>query len=163
VAVKINKSFEGLIKYLVEYEKEVAEAAKEQSKTKPRPWFNFNDNSLSTKPDPSLVVSAEKKTEEELHKVLDREESGLSQEYVDARSKDDSKSNEIAAPKVSGDFMAALSRDAREMWRGRIRMIAHADSRCAGNGQDNGPLRRHTLDFISRVFLKAEEDKKSDG
>ena len=160
MAVKINTYFEGIVKYLVEYEKEAAEAAQTQAQDKPRPWMNFSDNSLREKPDPSLSVSAEDKTEAELHKVFDREESGLNKEYTEARSKDDSKTNETATPKVCGDFMAALERDMRAQWRGRIRMVAHAASRQAGNGQDNGPIRRHTLDFVSRIFLKAEEDKK---
>lgn len=156
MAVKINQSFQKLVEYLVAHEKKVGEAAKEQSAGKPRPWMDFSQSPLTTK--------AEKKAEDEggLRPVFSREDSGLNQEYVDARSKEDSKSNEIAVPKLEGDIMAAFERDKRMQWRTRIRMVAHAAARRAGNGLDKGPLRKHTLDYLSRIFLKAEE-KKSDG
>jgi hypothetical protein len=153
VAVKINEYFQKLIEYLVEHEKKVGEAAETQSAGKPRPWMDFSQDPLS--------VKAEKKAENEdgLHPVFSREDSGLNQEYIDARSNDKSKTNEVAVSKLSGDFMAAMERDKRMQWRGRIRMVAHAAARRAGNGLDKGPLRRHTLDYLSRIFLKAEEKK----
>ena len=147
VPVKLDETFEKLIDHLVEHEKTVAEAV--QQSGDPKPWMNFSGEDLETK--------AEDKEESSLHDVFDREK--VNESYVDARSKDDSKANEIAVPKLAGDFMAALERDKREQWRDRIRTMAHAAARRAGDGQNSGPLRRHTIDFLSRIFLKAEEKK----
>lgn len=153
MAVKVNEYFQNLIDYLVAHEKEIGEAAQTQSAGTPRPWFDFADDPLSGK--------ATKKVEGEdgLNDVFSREISGLNQEYVEGRNKGETKSNEIATPKLEGDIMAAMERDKRMQWRSRIRMVAHAASRHAGDGSDKGPLMKHTLGYISRIFLKAEEKK----
>lgn len=142
---KLDQTFEKLVDALVEHEKKVAEAAQKQSD--PRPWMNFSDSELKT--------PAEDKDEETLHKVFDRKESDDA--YVKARQDKDAKSNETATPKLTADFLAGFERDKRMQWRSRIRMVAHAASRRAGNGQTNGPLRRNTVDYLERIFLKAEE------
>ena len=146
MSVELDETFESLIEYLVAHEKEVSDSI---PNTEPRPWMNFSGNDLKTK--------AEEKTEEALHDVFDRE--SVNQAYVSARSNNEAKANEVAVPKLSGDFMASMERDKRAQWRSRIRSVAHALGRRAGNGDDSGPLRRHTVDFVSRIFLKAEEKK----
>lgn len=140
----IDSRFEALVTYLTAHEKEVAESVDKQE---PRPWMNFSGDDLETK--------AEDKKEATLHDVFSRDKAN--EDYTKARNDEEAKSNETALPKLAGDFMAAFERDKREQWRSRIRTIAHAQSRRAGNGQDEGPIRRHTMEFLSRIFMKAEE------
>jgi hypothetical protein len=142
---KLDQTFEKLVDATVEHEKTVAEAMHKQSK--PRPWMNLSSSDLKT--------PAEDKDEETLHDVFDRKESDDA--YVEARQNKDAKANETAAPKLTADFLAGWERDKRMQWRSRIRMVAHAMGRRAGNGQDGGPLRRNTVDYLERIFLKAEE------
>jgi predicted GNAT superfamily acetyltransferase len=146
VALELDETFEKLVEYLVAHEEEVSKSVPDKL---PRPWMNFNSDDLKTK--------AEDKKETTLHDVLSRDDAN--EAYVKARENEEAKSNEVAVPKIAGDFLASLERDKRAQWRGRIRSVAHALSRRAGNGQDNGPLRRHTIDFVSRIMLKAEEKK----
>lgn len=147
----LDKKFEKLIDYLVEREEAVADAM--QSQGDPRPWLNFSTG--------DLVVKATEKTEAELDKVFDRNDAN--EAYVKARSDEEAKSRDVAVSKLAGDFLAAFERDMRMRWRGRIRMIAHAAARRAGNGKASGPLRRCTVDFLERMFLKSSEEVKQSG
>jgi hypothetical protein len=70
---------------------------------------------------------------------------------------EESRSNELIMPKVQGDFLASVERDKRMQWRGRIRMAAHKATRSRGFGVTNGAVWRRTLDYFSRIILKAEE------
>lgn len=148
---RIVKGFEGLIKYLVAHEKDVATAVSEQGEAKP--WMNLSSDTLSEK--------ATEKTEEELAKVFKRDDAN--EDYDKARADTEAKSKETALPKLAGDFLAACERDKRAQWRSRIRWAAHALGRRFGNGLDEGPLRRNTLDYLSRVYMKAQEVKASGG
>ena len=151
MAAKIDKKFEKLAEHLVKHEEAVATAMQAQST--PRPWMNFSDDKLET--------AASEKSEAELDSVFDREDAN--QAYVQARSNEEAKAKEVAVAKIAGDFLGACERDKRMQWRGRIRMVAHAASRRAGNGKNSGPLRRCTVDYLERVFLKASEKVKQSG
>jgi len=148
---RIVKNFEDFIKYAVAHEAAVAEAVSGQGEAKP--WMNLSGSELSDK--------ATEKTEEEIAKVFKREDANT--DYDKARADPEAKSKETALPKLAGDFLAACERDKRAQWRSRIRWAAHALGRRYGNGQDNGPLRRNTLDYLSRVYMKAQEVKASGG
>jgi len=146
----MDKGFEKLIETLVAHEKSVADAAFDQSK--PRAWMTFADQTMKT--------PIEEKDEEKLHDTFSRDD--VEEKYIKASNDKESKSNELALPKLQGDFMAAFERDKRMQWRSRIRMVAHAMSRRAGNGNEKGSIRRRTIDYFSRIFLKAE-DYQRDG
>lgn len=146
---RIVKGFEDLIKYLVAHETKVADAVSGQSD--PKPWMNLSGDELSEK--------ATEKTEDELAKVFKRDDAN--EDYEKARADPEAKSKETALPKLAGDFLAACERDKRAQWRSRIRWAAHALGRRYGNGQESGPLRRNTLDYLSRVYMKAQEVKAS--
>jgi hypothetical protein len=150
VGAEIDEGFEKLIETLVEHEKAVFEADFDQSK--PRPWLNFSSQTMKT--------PIEEKDEEKLHDTFSRTD--IEDKYVSASNDEEAKSNELALPKVQGDFLAGFERDKRMQWRGRIRIVAHALSRNAGNGDDKGMVKRRTLDYLSRIFLKAE-DYQRDG
>lgn len=141
---ELPKKFEQLIDGLVATEHASAEAIAEQ--LAPRPWMNFTVAEIEEPP--------EQKTELELKKLFDREEAN--EDYAIARSDAESPSSVVAVSKLSGDFMAACERDKRMQWRSRIRMIAHATARKYGNGNDAGPLRKNTTDYLQRIFMKAE-------
>jgi len=145
--LQLDKKFEGLIKGLIATDKKVAEAAQKQ--TDPRPWSNFTDEVFAQE-----GQQPESKKETELKdKTFNRD--AIIEEYVKKRGDKDAKAKDIAVTKTEGDFMAAFERDKRLQWRSRIRTIAHAFGRRAGNGVDSGPLRKNTADFLTRVYIKS--------
>lgn len=152
MAAEMDQTFEKLIETLVEHQKLIGEGEMDQSK--PRPWLNFSSDKMK--------VPLTKKDEEKLHESLSRDE--LEEKYIKAINAEagESKLNEVAVPKLEGDFLAAIERDKRMQMRSRIRQFAHSAARSAGRGNDIGFLRKHTLDYLSRIFLKAE-DKQKDG
>lgn len=137
---------------LVKVEKAKADAAQKQET--PKPWMNFASEDIESAQRPE-----EKKETELNEKTFDRTKAN--EEYVSARSKNDSKSSDVALSKIPGDFLGACVRDKRMQWRSRIRQIAHGFAVDAGNGEDSGPLRRNTIDYLQRMYLKATEEKKS--
>lgn len=146
-SAKMVKEFEDLIAYLVAHEGKVDEAMAGQSKA--RPWCNLSGSELSTK--------ATEKTEAAIHDVFKRDSANA--DYEQARTDKDAKSKQAAVAKIAGDFLAACERDKRAQWRTRLRMVAHATSRRFGNSKETGPLRRNTVDYLSRTFLKSQEVK----
>lgn len=152
MANQLDKKFEKLIDGVVKVEESKAEAAQKQSD--PKPWMNFASDDIPADQRPS-----EKKETELEQKTFDRKESN--QKYVEARGKEDAKAQDAAVSKLTGDFFGACVRDKRMQWRPRIRQLAHGFGTSAGNGEDAGPLRRNTIDYLQRIFLKAREEKKS--
>lgn len=151
MAAEIDKRFEKLIQYLLEHQDAAAVALSAQGTG--RPWMNFSSDTLETK--------AEDRVEATLHDVFSRDEAN--EKYVRARQNRKAKSNEVAVPKLCGDFMAAFERDKRAQWRSRIRLVAHAVSRQKGGGQEEGPIRRNSLDYLQRLYLKARDKEKTVG
>lgn len=147
---RIVKGFEDFIKYAVAHEAKVAESVSGQSD--PKPWMNLSGDELSEK--------ATEKTEDEIAKVFKRDDAN--EDYEKARADTDAKSKEAALAKLAGDFLATCERDKRAQWRSRIRWAAHALGRRFGNGKDTGPLRRSTMDYLSRIYMKSQE-KPSNG
>ena len=147
MTLQLDKKFEGLIDGVVAVEEKVAEAVFKQSK--PKPWMNFVDDAIPSEQRP------EEKKEVELKKTFNRKEAN--EEYAKIRGDEGAKSQEVALTKLAGDYLAACERDKRGQWRSRIRMIAHATALRAGNANKKGPLRRNTVDYLERIFMKAEE------
>lgn len=148
---RLDKKFEKFIEHLVSHEEAVATAM--QAQGTPRPWMNFSGADLD-------ALAAEK-TESALDEVFDRE--STNEAYTKARSDEEAKSRDVALSKLAGDFLAACERDKRMQWRGRIRMAAHAAARRSGNGKQSGPLRRCTVDYLERIFMKSREKVKQSG
>ena len=149
---QIDPKFEKLIDGVVKVEAAKAEAAQKQSD--PKPWMNFASEDIPEDQRPS-----EKKETELNERTFNRDTAN--KDYVDARGNGDAKSSEIAIAKIAGDFLGACVRDKRAQWRSRIRQLAHGFAASAGNGEDAGPLRRNTIDYLQRIFLKSTEEKKS--
>ncbi len=149
MGLELDKTYEGVVGYAVEQQQKAATAMSKQSKG--RPWLNFSETPLEQQ--------ASEKAEAELHDVFSRD--AVNEAYVEARQNAKAKSREIAIAKIPGDFLAACERDKRMQWRSRIRIFAHAASRCAGNGTDSGPLRKSTVDFLQRIIMKSREKEKT--
>jgi len=149
---QIDPKFEKLIDGVVKVEAAKAEAAQKQSD--PKPWMNFASEDIPADQRPS-----EKQETELDEKTFNREKAN--EKYVKARGSESAASHEIATSKLAGDFLGACVRDKRAQWRSRIRQLAHGFSVSAGNGEDAGPLRRNTVDYLQRMFLKSTEEKKS--
>lgn len=152
MANQIDPKFEKLIDGVVKVEKAKAEAAQKQSD--PKPWMNFASDDIPAEQRPS-----EKKEKELDDNTFNREKAN--EDYVKAREDDEAKSQDIAVAKIPGDFFGACVRDKRMQWRSRIRQLAHGFASDAGNGENAGPLRRNTVDYLQRIFLKAREEQKS--
>lgn len=152
MANQLDKKFEKLIAGIVKVEKAKADAAQRQ--TEPRPWMNFASDDIPSTQRPSS------KTEKQLNdKTFNRADAN--QAYVKARADKDATANDAALPKLAGDYLAACVRDKRLQWRSRIRQLAHGFAVGAGNGEDAGPLRKNTVDYLQRIFLKAESKEKT--
>lgn len=147
MALRIDRNFERAVNYIVARQSELADAVSKQERG--RPWLNFSEEPLSSEQQTST------KDEAELHDAFGREEAN--QDYLEARQNPDAKSREVALAKLAGDFLGACERDSRARRRTRIRMVAHATARAAGHGMDSGPLRRATVDYLERVYLKSRE------
>lgn len=111
-----------------------------------RPWMNYKAQGGAGKFDFEAV-----------HKVFDRKAGN--DFYVKARSEGTAKGKDIHLPKISVDFLAGMERDFRMRTRSRVRMFIHTAARVSANGQDNGPLRRNTVDWTTAIFK--EEAKKA--
>ena len=149
---QLDKKFEQLIGGVVKVEAAKAEAA--QTQGEPKPWMNFASDDIPEDQRPT------EKTETELEeKTFDRTDANRT--YTEARANEEAKSQDIATSKLTGDFFGACVRDKRMQWRSRIRQIAHGFAVDAGNGEEAGPLRRNTIDYLQRMFLKAREEQKS--
>jgi len=145
--LQLDKKFEGLIKGLCEVDKKAAEAQLKQAE--PKPWNNFTDPKFD-----GSGQAATKKAETELKdKTFDRTK--IDEEYVKKRSDKEAKAKDTAVPKIQGDFLAAFERDKRLQWRSRVRVMAHAAARRAGNGQTSGPLEKNTVDYLTRSLIKS--------
>mgnify|MGYP000332749024 CR=1 FL=1 len=147
MALQLDKKFESLIDGIVVVEGEVAEAIHKQ--TTLRPWMNFASAAFPAAQRPA------KKQEIELKKTFDRV--AVNEEYVKVRSNEEATAQEVALAKIAVDFLASCERDKRGQWRSRIRMVAHATGLRAGNANKSGPLRRNTVDYMERMFMKAQE------
>jgi len=152
VASQIDTKFEKLIDGVVKVEQKKGEAAQKQSE--PKPWMNFASDDI-----PSAQRPTEKKETELDKKTFNREKAN--EDYVKARTDEEAKSQDVAVSKIPGDFLGACVRDKRMQWRSRIRQIAHGFAVDAGNGENAGPLRRNTVDYLERMYLKAREEQKS--
>lgn len=102
-----------------------------------RPWFNFAD-----------VKEAGQFDFEDVMEIFSREVANT--EYLTARSQDP-KSKEVAVPKLTVDILAGLQRDYLARTRSRIRYFTHAAAMHAADGSGEGPLRRNSVDFVTRV------------
>lgn len=149
---QLDPKFEKLISGVVKVETAVAEAAQKQGT--PKPWMNFASDDIPEDQRPST------KSEKDLNtKTFDRTKSN--QDYVSARQDPESKGQDVAISKLAGDYLGACARDKRAQWRPRIRQLAHGFASAAGNGEDAGPIRRNTVDYLQRIYMKAREEKKS--
>ena len=152
MASQLSKKFEKLVDGVVKVEQKKSEAAQKQSD--PKPWMNFASDDIPSEQRP------EEKQEKELEdKTFDREK--INEDYTKARQDEEAKSQDTAVRKIENDFFGACVRDKRIQWRSRIRQMAHGFASDAGNGEDAGPLRRNTIDYLQRIFLKAREEQKS--
>lgn len=154
MASQLDQKFEKLIAGIVKVEATKSEAAQKQGA--PKPWMNFASDDIPAEQRPDA------KEEQQLdEKTFDRKDAN--QKYVKARGDQEARSQDVALSKIPGDFFGACVRDKRLQWRSRIRQFAHGFAADAGNGEDAGPLRKNTIDYLQRIFLKANEEKKNGG
>ena len=103
-----------------------------------RPWLDFKD----------LMVIG-KFEYEKFHDLFDRSKGN--EEYVQLRGQKDAQIKELQTAKISVDFLAGMERDFRMRHRSRIRSCIHAGNRASALGQDNGPLRKNTIDWLGSL------------
>ncbi len=106
-----------------------------------RPWLNFSEIQVVGKFDYAG-----------LHQIFNRNASN--DEYGSLRAAPESKAKNLQTAKLSGDYLAGLERDYRMRQRTRIRCIVHAGNRSAANGSGQGPLRRNSTGWMSRILAE---------
>ena len=79
----------------------------------------------------------------------------LNDEYKKLVGSATTKTKQVHVVKLANDFLAGLERDHAARTRSRIGTIMHGASRAQANSLPEGPLRRNTVDFLTRV---ADED-----
>lgn len=139
MAAKIDPQLEKVVPYLQERAKQNEKAG---LGTDGRHWFDLKE------------LDVETRDEIECHDAFTRE--ACNADYVKARQNDSAEMAEVIVPKLCGDFLMGLERDFRMRRRTRVRQIVHQAGRARGMGQASGPLRRNTIDWMTRSFLKAE-------
>ena len=139
MALRFDPNLETVVAYLQAREGEIAEAFQA---TRGRPWMDLQE------------LGSTGKNEAELKTIYNRDIAN--EDYVTERQNPDATSAEIVLSKLSGDYLAGLERDTRMRRRSRIRMLAHSAARAEGMENDAGPLRRNTVDYLSRIYMKPE-------
>lgn len=131
----IDAQLEKVIGAMVGQEAQIATGTFGQGR---RPWLDFRDVAVAGKFD--LV---------KLHSIFTRSKSN--DQYAKAG---DGKTTvkEAQTAKLSGDVLAGLERDHRMRTRSRIRQMVHGGNRAWAHGTTAGPLRRSTIDFMSRIL-----------
>jgi len=109
-----------------------------------RPWLNFEG-----------IAEVGQFDYEGLHdEIFDRKEAN--DEYAKAQSAGTPRKVAQVA-KLAADFLAGFERDVRMRRRTRVRMFIHGGNRAAANGQDNGPLRCHTVNWLTRILAETKD------
>jgi len=140
--VAIDKDFENFIEKLITAQADVADRAANGAQ---RRWLDFKE-----------IKEAGQFDEAALKAVFSRQ--GLNDTFGTLLSEDSRQVKEFQTVKLANDFMAGMERDHAARVRSRIAMFMHGTSRARSNGQDMGPLRRNTLDFMVRLL---DEDDKT--
>lgn len=138
----IDPQLEKIVSYLVTTEDKVGQGTFGSGQ---RPWVNFSD-----------IQKVGKFDSAGLAKLFTRQSSNDA--YVKARSEKSATSGDLQTAKLASDYLAGMQRDYMMRTRSRIRTIVHAGNRAKANGMDQGPLRRNSIDWLSRIVT---EGKKS--
>jgi hypothetical protein len=135
-----DTNFKPVVENLIEAEKEIAEGVTQSGQ---RPWMDLQD-----------IAAIGNDDANGLNGILTRNDAN--NKYATLVADADTQVKDIQTLKLSADFLAGLERDMGLRKRSRIRLFVHAANRTRSNGTDSGPLRRNTLDWMSRIM---EEDK----
>jgi len=118
----IPAEFKALAVYLCKREVEIGQGVHNKAQ---RPWMDFKELSGEVS---NFDIDG-------LHKNFDRQ--SANDKYMAAKKKDEATEEEIVAPKMAADFLAACERDFADMRkRSRIRMMVHGGVVQRLNGQD---------------------------
>jgi len=137
---ELDEQTQKVIEYLVQNQKLVGEA---MAAGGPRPWQDFFE-----------VFDVDRFNFEGMAQVFSREAANARYEALFVN---DGLAKEVQALKHCADILAAFERDHRMRTRTRVRMFVHGASRNAGHGLPNGPLKRNSIGYVTRVL---GEDKK---
>jgi hypothetical protein len=110
-----------------------------------RAWMNFSD-----------VLEVGRFELDKLSDLFQR--TSANEGYLTARTTE-AKAKDICVPKLTVDILAGLQRDYTMRMRSRIRIFSHASAIHKANGSGSGPLRRNSIDVITRI---AGGDYKND-
>lgn len=132
----IAEQLNTVVQYLVTAEGQIATGT---FGTGQRPWLNF-----------SAITPVGKFDIDGLKKLFSRQE--INNQYVTARNSPTTTSGNIQSAKLSADYLAGCQRDYTMRTRSRIRMLIHGGNRAAANGLEIGPLRRNSIDWITRII-----------
>jgi hypothetical protein len=131
---------------LEDLRKAVATEAQTVQTNKPRVWYALDSDSESK----HLNVFDEKA----FAAAFDRAE--VNKAYIDAVQQEDTPYRDMQAAKVQGDVLSALERDLRMRYRGRVRMLSHAEARLQSHGLNNGPINNGIINFVKLLMARSK-------
>jgi hypothetical protein len=135
---------EKLVPYLQAAEKKIAEASTTGGS---RVWIDFSENGLTPAGQFDFAT---------IHENFNRQKA--TDDYESKRVQRDTLVKDIQTSKLSIDFLAGCERDWRARTRSRVRMFVHSSvSAAMAMSQNNGPLRRNTVDWLGRIMLEEPE------
>jgi len=131
----IDNQFEDLVNALISAQSAVSDGTRDGGQ---RRWMDY----LEIKEAGQFDLDA-------IAEIFSR--AGLNDTFSKLMGTDGARVKEFHASKLSNDFMAGMERDHVARVRSRVATIMHGASRSRANGKSTGPLRRNTIDFITRV------------
>jgi hypothetical protein len=137
--MSIDRKFEELIKSIMKAQADISAAVSHGDQ---RRWMDFKE-----------IVEAGQFDLVSVGKIFSRE--SLNNLFASLLGKTGIQTKEFNVAKLSNDVLAGMERDYVSRTRSRIATIMHTASRARANGKPTGPLRRNTIDYLTRV---ADED-----
>lgn len=144
--MSIDRQFQKLISYLVNQQKLVGRSALENED---RPWQDFNE-----------LLDVDRFDFESIAQIFDREAANSRYEELHTNG---NPAKDVQVLKHCADVLAGFERDYRMRTRTRVRMFVHAAGRSAAHGLAAGPLRRNTVDYVTRLLGEDKKEKEPAG
>lgn len=137
--MSIDRKFEELIKSVMKAQADISTAV---SRGDQRRWMDFKE-----------IAEAGQFDLNSISRIFSR--ASLNDRFGNLIGKTGTQTKDVNVVKLANDVLAGMERDYVSRVRSRIATIMHAASRSRANGKTTGPLRRNTIDYMTRV---ADED-----
>ena len=131
----LDQQFSTVVGYLMTAEGQIADGT---FGTAQRPWLNFAGVKVAGQFDFASLDG-----------IFSRD--ALNNQYGAARAVKTTTAGTLQSMKLAADYLSGLQRDYSMRTRSRVRMLVHAGNRANANGMPVGPLRRNSIDWLTRI------------